>query len=633
MSERGERALILKAPRPRKLISLLTITFLISMILPLFAPSSMAEALDHEDRIPALLNLSSGFEHEFYADLDGEWFFFEKKLLSPTDVYHYIIRDQTSTVHIPSSFNKQSGATDTFGTYATRIKIPEQYIGRTLAIHIPFQYSAYKLFADRVEIASNGIVGTNAADHRTEMSPMLGYFVPITEEILLTMQISSFEHERGGFENSIYIGDASVVGQNFNTNVIWMLFVIGCIVIMGIYMILFAWFRRQESMFLIFGLFCICFAIHSFFADPFFYTLTLLRVSYEWGTRLEFLFIEASILLLILLFSKWYINFSRFILNSATAVIVLIMAITIVMKPYIFQQLFHYVFYLSLFVVVHVIRIIRHSFKDLKERNLPNLIGLAIVTISLMNDYMTSLGWINSVMLALPAVGFYVVIQVFIMSKSYANKVQETEELNNSLTLLNTTLDEQVNVRTRELKLANEQLAHQATIDSLTGLYNRHRFNSFFRQAFQEALDHRTSLSIIMLDLDEFKKYNDYYGHLQGDQLIKQIVNITSQKLPPNSLYARFGGEEFVVVLPYTLQEKAIEIAESMRVAVEEAKLLHEGRQNDRYATISLGVATLDHRVQYRFETELVDAADQQLYRAKREGRNRAYAASYEVSK
>jgi len=625
--------MIVKTPWPRKLFSfIISITLLLFIILTLFTPLSMAEAPDHEDRIPALLNLSTGFEHEFYADLDGEWFFFEEKLLSPTDVYHYIIRDQTSTVHIPSSFKKQIGASDTFGTYATRVKIPEEYIGRTLAIHIPFQYSAYKLFADRVEIASNGTVGTNALEHRTEMSPMLGYFVPITEEILLTLQISSFNDLRGGLENSMYIGDAAVVGQNFYTNVIWMLFVIGCIVIMGIFTILFAWFRRQERKFLIFGLFCISYAIQAFFGDPFFYTLTLLRVSFEWGTRLEYLFAEASLLMLILLFSQWYPKFSKRVLTSVFAVTVLIMLLTIVTKPIMFQQLFQYVFCLSLFVAAYAIYIIRISFKDLEIHDSPNLIGLIIVALGLLNDYMMSLGWIHSIKLSLLAVGVYVVAQVFIMSKSYANKVQETEVLNNSLTLLNATLDEQVNVRTRELKLANEQLAHQATIDSLTGLYNRHRFNAFFRQAFQEALDQRTPLSVIVLDLDEFKKYNDYYGHLQGDKLIKEIVHITSQKLPPNSLYARFGGEEFVVVLPYTLQEEAVKIAECMRAAVEDAKLLHEGRQNERYATISLGVATLDHRAQFRFETELIDAADQQLYRAKREGRNRAYAVSYEMT-
>lgn len=589
---------------------------------------SLAAAVDQDDHIPALLNLSSSSNQEFYGTLNGEWFYFEEQLLLPTEVYRYLLIDKTRTVQIPSSFKEHSGVANTYGTYATRVKIPKEYVGRTLAIHIPFQYSAYKIFVDRVEVASNGLVGSNVDEHHSAMSPKLGYFVPITDEILLTIQISSFEHQRGGFENSIFIGDASVVGQKFYSSMIWMLFVIGCIVIMGIFMMLFAWFRKQEKVFLIFGLFCISFAIRVFFADPFFYTLTLLRISYEWGTRLEYIFLGISVLMLILLVSQWYTKFSRRMINSITAVIVLMIITTFVTKPYIFQQLFQYVFYLSLFVVAYAIYIISRSFKALDKRDLPNLIGLTIVAIGFLNDYLMSLGWINSMKLSLLAVGIYVVIQVFTMSKSYADMVQETEELNNSLTQLNATLDEQVNTRTMELKLANEKLAHQASIDSLTGLFNRHRFNAYFRQAFQEALDNQTPLSIIMIDLDEFKKYNDYYGHLQGDQLIKQVINITSEKLPSNSLYARFGGEEFIVVLRFALQDEAFAIAESMRSAVEEAQLPHERRQCGTYATISVGVATLDQRAQYRSETELVDAADQQLYRAKREGRNRTFAAS-----
>lgn len=617
-----------KALLPRRSFFVLFIILFFSITFMSFVPLSLAASDD--DRIPALLDLSGDSDHEFYTTLNGEWFYFEKKLLLPTEVYNYILRDYAKTVQIPASFKTHSGEVNTYATYATRVKIPKQYVGRTLAIHIPFQYSAYKIYADRTEIASNGIVGTNVREHQSTMAPRLGYFVPYTDEILLTMQISSFEHHRGGFENSIYIGEASVVGGNFNTGIIWMLFVTGCIVIMGIFMILFAWFRRQERMFLIFGLFCISFAIRVFFADPYFYTLTLLRVSYEWGTRLEYIFTEASILLLILLISQWYPKFSKRILRSVTAVMLLAMVTTIVTEPYIFEQLLQYVFYLSLFVVIYVIYITRRSLKDLYKRDLPNLIGLAIVSIGLLTDYLMSLGWINTVKISLLAVGIYVVIQVFVMSKSYADKVQETEELNNSLKQLNATLDEQVNTRTMELKQAKEKLEHQASIDSLTGLFNRHRFNAFFLQAFQEALDNRTPLSIIILDLDEFKKYNDHYGHLQGDQLIKQVINITSQQLPPNSLYARFGGEEFIVVLPFALQEEAFAIAEAMRMAVEDAQLPHEGRQCG-YATISVGVATLDQRSQYRSETELVDAADQQLYRAKREGRNRTFTACNET--
>ncbi|MFC6332492.1 diguanylate cyclase [Paenibacillus septentrionalis] len=620
-----------KATLPRLWYIIICILFI--MIISQFIHMKMQTiyAEEQDSHLPAVIDLRDENEHEFYTALDGEWFFFEKKLIPPAEAYHYILRDFLETELLPSSFKEQTGDNDTFGTYVTRVIIPDEYVGRTLAVYIPFQYSAYKLYADQIEIASNGTVGMNSVEHRSEMAPKMGIFVPDSNEVLFTLQVSSFGQLRGGFENSIYIGDPVIVSQKFNFNIIWMLFVIGCIFIIGTFMLLFAWFRKNEKTFLIFGLFCISFAIRAIFAEPFYYTLVLYQINYSWGTRLQYLFSEASVLLLILLITEWYEKlfvkkFSKRLLRFIVGGIGSLLAITLFTEPIIFQRVYQFVLILSLFVAIPVVLEARNGIKGLEKKDIPNIIGLILVSLSLLNDYMFVQGWIFTTTLSLLTVGVYVVLQIFIMSKSFADKVQETEQLNHSLRTLNVTLDEQVSARTKELKLANEKLAHQAAIDSLTGLYNRHRFNTYIRQAFQEALDHQAALSIIMLDLDEFKKYNDYYGHIQGDQLLKAVIEITSQQLPFNSLYARYGGEEFIVVLPYMKLDEALATAERMRQAVEDAQLSHMNRSCG-ITTISLGVATLDQHTRYRNEVELVGEADRQLYRSKREGRNKAYAA------
>lgn len=592
--------------------------------LPLHGQASSAE-----DEILALIDLGQANDAEFYAPLDGEWFYFAEQLLQPTDVYQYILRDYNHTVQIPGSFKQQTGSANTYGTYATRVKIPDVFVGRTLAIYIPHQYSAYKMYVDRVEVASSGKVGTSSFEHVSKLSPQLGYVVPFTNELLLTLQVSSFEHQRGGFENSIYIGDASVVAKKFNTSIIWMLFVAGCIFIMGMFMILFAWFRRQERVFLIFGLFCICFSIRAFFAEPFFYTLTLVHIPYIWGTRIEYMFSYTSIFLLVCLVYQWYKRqFSKRILKLIAAILITVMSITLVTKPVVFQTAAEFVFLCAVIGSFYLYYVIYAGYKRENIRNLANIVGMILVMLGMFNDYLVNRGWIDSkfVSLSLVAVGLYVVIQVFIMSKSYATKVQETEQLNHSLKQLNATLDEQVHVRTVELRLANEKLAFQAAIDSLTGIYNRHRFNSFMQQTFQHALDNSLPLSIIIFDLDEFKKYNDHYGHIQGDALLKQVVSIVNEQLPANSLFARYGGEEFVIVLPNLQQKEAYVIAEAVRQAVEAAKLPHIKREHG-IATISVGVAALEAQALYRNEVELIDAADQQLYRSKNFGRNQTSAA------
>ena len=209
-------------------------------------------------------------------------------------------------VSLPSSFQTQTGEINSFGTYSAAIKIPKEYVGETLAIHIPFQYSAYTLFVDQTEIAKNGTVGQDSASHTAEMAPRTGYFIAQSDEVHLTIQVSSFDHIRGGFENSIYLGEASVVAQKFNTNMIVTLFMNGSIFIIGLFMILFALYRRQEHVFFIFGLFAMLISVRALFAVPFYYTLIFLDMSWLWGTRLEYILTEATSMFYVILLWKWH---------------------------------------------------------------------------------------------------------------------------------------------------------------------------------------------------------------------------------------------------------------------------------------------------------------------------------------
>jgi diguanylate cyclase (GGDEF)-like protein len=129
-----------------------------------------------------------------------------------------------------------------------------------------------------------------------------------------------------------------------------------------------------------------------------------------------------------------------------------------------------------------------------------------------------------------------------------------------------------------------------------------------------------------MADIDMFKAYNDRYGHLAGDECLREIaVALRSQLRRPGDLLARYGGEEFAVVLPETGVVGAAQLAERMRLAVESLHLSHEGSSVAPYVTVSLGVAEGEPKRQS--PEELIGRADQALYRAKSAGRNRLYSA------
>ncbi|WP_022951044.1 sensor domain-containing diguanylate cyclase [Leucothrix mucor] len=216
---------------------------------------------------------------------------------------------------------------------------------------------------------------------------------------------------------------------------------------------------------------------------------------------------------------------------------------------------------------------------------------------------------------------------------------RETHKVQKSLLTLQerTTQQLEQEVKERTLKLetamkkltfANEKLDSLARLDSLTGLSNRRNFDQAFDIAWRETLQQRQPMSMMMADIDHFKKINDTYGHLFGDQCLMKVANILKKCVTnPSDLAARFGGEEFIIMLPDTDSKVATSIAELIRKNIEKLRMNYEGEQIK--FTISIGVATI---VPTRVinSSDLNERADQALYLAKEEGRNRVVATDGE---
>lgn len=176
-------------------------------------------------------------------------------------------------------------------------------------------------------------------------------------------------------------------------------------------------------------------------------------------------------------------------------------------------------------------------------------------------------------------------------------------------------------------RLAFEKhLENQAQTDGLTGIANRRTFDEVLEREWLAARRERTPLSLLFLDADHFKRYNDRYGHQEGDELLKMLALALKNKARrPHDLAARYGGEEFVVLLPNTSRERAIAMGEAVRRAVAELGVPHEGNDGG-IVTVSIGVATAVPR-DNDTPASLVEAADAAVYQAKEAGRNRIAVA------
>ncbi len=171
------------------------------------------------------------------------------------------------------------------------------------------------------------------------------------------------------------------------------------------------------------------------------------------------------------------------------------------------------------------------------------------------------------------------------------------------------------------------QLQSIAEKDGLTMIANRRRFDDFFDLEWRRGKRDQTPITIIMIDIDYFKAYNDYYGHLQGDECLKQIAKIIDIHFRrPGDIAARYGGEEFAAILGNTDQKGGIQLAEKIRRKVEGLGIPHEKSKISDYVTVSLGLATMIPSKEDGSE-QLIKIADEQLYRAKELGRNQVSVA------
>jgi len=205
------------------------------------------------------------------------------------------------------------------------------------------------------------------------------------------------------------------------------------------------------------------------------------------------------------------------------------------------------------------------------------------------------------------------------------------QEANLKLSILNMSYEEmnreliratmKLEKTTKELAQKNKLLENLANIDGLTEIHNHRYFQNFLDKEINRAIRNEGAVSILLIDIDNFKKFNDTYGHQTGDFILKELCRICKEQIREYDLMARYGGEEFIFVLPETGPEDARTVAEKIRKTVEEYTF--DDGNNTYKVTISVGVASAHPSGRDFKKNEFIGLADEALYEAKAKGRNR----------
>lgn len=204
-------------------------------------------------------------------------------------------------------------------------------------------------------------------------------------------------------------------------------------------------------------------------------------------------------------------------------------------------------------------------------------------------------------------------------------KTAELHRTNEALQKANDALED----RRIELEKANRLLEKMAIEDALTGLANRRHFNTVLQAEIQRGRRYHDYLSLIMCDVDYFKRYNDHYGHIAGDECLQMIAKLLRRVFKrAGELSARYGGEEFAVILPRTAPDRSEELAEILRLEVMNLGIQHKCSDVARCITFSIGVVSAANRKERGMEW-FIKTADKALYESKEKGRNRVTLRTY----
>ncbi|MDL4840573.1 sensor domain-containing diguanylate cyclase [Aquibacillus rhizosphaerae] len=580
------------------------------------------------------LDLTEWNEEKTLIELNGQWDFYWNQLLNPIDFQTNTTTKQTGTIYLPSNWhtynvNGNPLPKEGFATFRLRVSLP--HTDSVLGLKLPIMYSNYNLWIDNQLVAKTGQVGTNKETSIAQKYPKVVYFSPDDSEFTMTLQISNFHNYAGGMWEPITIGDYEKIHNSHSRKIISQSILLGVLILSGIYHIGLGFFRKTESYFFYFGAFCLVAAFRYLMVGDVFLTKIFPNINWELAMKLEYISLYSHVpLVAIVLYSLYPKDSYKWFTLLSIYVAIFYDIITIVTEA---KTYYSFLIYFQIFMIIgvsYVLFVIIKALRREREEGFYVLTGIVILMASILFDLF---GFI----LKYPELNFYPIgIAIFVLcfslllSKRLSSSLDLSEDLTKDLSKLNSELETKVEQRTRQimhshlkLETLNDQLKKMALVDGLTNIPNRRQFDEYYKKQFEICWKEMILLSIIFIDIDYFKKYNDLYGHQQGDECLKLVAQSINKKVAelPEGIAARYGGEEFVCVIPNSDKVDLLNFTQELHQRIEQLKIPHENSSVSKYVTVSIGLFSI-----VPSETTTMDAilrqADHALYQAKLDGRN-----------
>ncbi|MCF7929564.1 MAG: GGDEF domain-containing protein [Spirochaetales bacterium] len=479
--------------------------------------------------------------------------------------------------------------------------------------------TAYSVWVNGKHLLQNGTVGTSRETMTPSWHRREGYFETDSQKIEILMQVSNYYHRKGGAEEAITFGKAGDIARYTAGNHGIQYFLFGSIMLLGAYHFILFLYRKENKTYLYFSLVCFAIALRSICSGE--KLLLLFLPSLPWIPMIR---TEYIILLLILpalahfYHSIFRTSLSKYFLFIFDLASVGMVVFVLAAPPDLFTWItYPYQICLLVYAAYVISALVRETIKGRDGAGIL-LFGTVFLVLAGINDIAYNNMLINTSYLFPLGVSTGIIILVFshtvYIAGQFSRAFKKAEEFS-------VNMERKVEERTAELKRKQRKLEKLAREDTLTKLYNRRLILELLEDSFQRYQRYNTIFSIFILDLDDFKKVNDNYGHLTGDAVLRKLGTIFRNGLRESDIAGRFGGEEFLVLLPETKADGAHVAAETIRTTLAQHRFEASGTQFT--VTCSIGISQI--RKTHSAFTALLAEADSAMYRAKEEGRNRTY--------
>lgn len=545
--------------------------------------------------------------------LVGTWSFFWNQLLTPDQP-----GNEKIFYSVPGTWEsreQQGEAYPSYGHATFRASIKLNQLPEQLALQIPAIGTAFQLYVDETLLASAGVVADNPNSAKPGYHPQLLLFRPASREFELTLQVSNYDLFWGGMWQSIRLGEANVlISEQSTENFRSSFFVAVFVTVMVMNLMQFS-LRPSDLAPIMVALSCLLLGTRELESGNVLQFANMLQLSFETSVRINFL---TFVLVMPVMGIYLHMNFPEKIRTSVMVPLYVLSTLygllIIVSDPSFSSQFMQYFQILSIAYMPYVLYCLaRAAIAKLKGAKLL-FTGTLLICAFGANDILVGMGQLDSQ--AITSYGFV----CFVFCQNYVTFARFVEA-KKRLQVLSNTLEQKVEQRTQELELSNRKLEEKANRDELTGLPNRRGIKPHLDDAVSELNNKHVPSCLLILDFDHFKIINDTLGHDIGDKVLEEGGQLITDILRRRDIAARWGGEEFLVLLPDTPLQGGMILAEKLR----------ENIHSKLTASIGSDVSTTIGIVEL-CEGESIESslkrADEALYEGKNSGRNKVVSAS-----